>query len=108
MLYISYVFQMKCATIRVTNCLKLIEEVGQSAVLKDEVCAVQCASFLTQNGGSPIRDQIPGPPALNQGRGINFYLAAGLKPPALPPVSPRRKAPSTRSFKIRDFSIVVG
>lgn len=100
---------MKCATIRVTNCIKLIEEVGQSAVLKDEVCALQCASYITQSGpGSTVRDQIPGPPVLNQGRNINFYLAAGLKPPALPSVSPRRKNPSTRSFKIRDFSIVVG
>lgn len=93
---------MKCATIRVTNCFKLMQEVGEAAVLKDEVCAAQCGSYVNvKNSDTPF------PLSFTQSRGINFYFASGLRPPLLP-ITPRRKNPSTRSFKIRDFSIVIG
>lgn len=89
-----------------TDCNKLLQEVGREAVLKDEICSAQCSSFITIKNGeaSAIVDRLP--PPTSHGRGINFYHAAGLRPP--PPSSARVRNPSTRSFKLRDFAIVVG
>ncbi|KAK7573454.1 hypothetical protein V9T40_010645 [Parthenolecanium corni] len=90
---------VRCATIRVTNCLKLIQEVGQAAVLRDEVCSVQCSSYITLKEDGTLSERLP------EGRAVNLFNADGLRPP---PLNQRRKVPTTRSFKLRDFAIVVG
>lgn len=82
-----------------TNCLKLIQEVGQAAVLRDEVCSVQCSSYITLKEDGTLSERLP------EGRAVNLFNADGLRPP---PLNQRRKVPTTRSFKLRDFAIVVG
>nr|XP_018902400.1 PREDICTED: peroxidasin homolog [Bemisia tabaci] len=45
----------QCASLRVTDCSQLLHEAGKSAILRDDVCSAQCASFLGESAPPSAR-----------------------------------------------------
>ncbi|XP_073998142.1 uncharacterized protein isoform X2 [Rhodnius prolixus] len=83
----------QCASLRVTDCARLLNEAGREAVLRDEVCASQCSSFLDS---SPLVVALTTRrPRTRQRSNTNNgdFLPTSLIPP--PPV---KRRPSLRSF----------
>ncbi|XP_014256496.1 uncharacterized protein LOC106670552 [Cimex lectularius] len=77
----------QCASLRVTDCGRLLREAGQDAVLRDEVCASQCSPFLTDTVTVSLTTRRPR-------TRVRDFIPAGLLPP---PLQVKRR-PSLRSF----------
>ncbi|KAK9508766.1 hypothetical protein O3M35_006245 [Rhynocoris fuscipes] len=80
----------QCASLRVTDCPRLLSEAGRDAVLRDEVCASQCSSFLNV---SPLVTLTTRRPRNRQRNSNGDFLPTSLVPP--PPV---KRRPTLRSF----------
>ncbi|BET01777.1 oxidoreductase activity, acting on peroxide as acceptor [Nesidiocoris tenuis] len=96
----------QCASLRVTDCGRLLREAGRDAVLRDEVCSSQCAAFLSVDSSAALvslTTRRPSAPIRPASRGRDF-APPGLVPP--PPASKRR--PSLRSFAPPDVPPFLG
>uniref|UniRef100_A0A0A9VVR2 Peroxidasin n=2 Tax=Lygus hesperus TaxID=30085 RepID=A0A0A9VVR2_LYGHE len=82
----------QCASLRVTDCGRLLREAGRDAVLRDDVCSSQCAPFLTETSPLTISLTTRRPPAARGSRTRDF-APSGLVPPP-----PHKRRPSLRGF----------
>lgn len=111
-------YQPNCASLRVTDCGRLMNEVGVDKMMRDDVCAAQCAGFIEQSllNSDPLllssRPEIP-PFLIPPERGTRFLEGVDLLPP--PQLSrPRpfrrpkgRRRPFRRDFQFPDDAIVI-
>ncbi|XP_050420959.1 heme peroxidase 2 [Adelges cooleyi] len=98
-----------CASLRVTDCGRLMNEVGVDKMMQDDVCAAQCAGFVEQSIISPdplilsSGPQVP-PFLVPPERGPRFVEEIDLlPPPQLIRSRPHRRLKSRRRPFRRDF-----
>ncbi|XP_022188065.2 peroxidase-like protein isoform X2 [Nilaparvata lugens] len=103
----------QCASLRVTDCDRLLREAGRDAILRDEVCAAQCSAVLLSSPGptlEALEDVVSlttsrPPTGLAPGatRGRQLFPPTNLRPP--PPPSPFGGRNTHRTTRTWDFSI---
>ncbi|XP_014285769.2 heme peroxidase 2 [Halyomorpha halys] len=85
----------QCASLRVTDCDRLLREAGMEAVLEDEVCSSQCGEYLTrQTSVIPTVSLTTRRPRTHSGA----FLPTSLVPP--PPVRQSKRRPHLRPFDV--------
>ncbi|CAH1390605.1 unnamed protein product [Nezara viridula] len=85
----------QCASLRVTDCDRLLREAGMEAVLEDEVCSSQCGEYLTrQTSVIPSVSLTTRRPRTHNGG----FLPTSLVPP--PPVRQNKRRPHLRPFDV--------
>lgn len=103
------IYQANCASLRVTDCGRLMHEVGVDKMMRDDVCAAQCAGFVEQsiiNTETVILSSRPEVPSflIPPERGPKYLKEIDLSPPPqIIRTRPYRRLKNRRRPFRRDF-----